>query len=165
MTLVTIAMWKMTQLQLSIIKGSSPHNFRYRTTSSKSSLAASSLLVRILVHCLMSKKFRTHLDRCPSETAWSHVAVSLKTSLKSRLHLAVRGISMPLMSKTPICLLVICLLVSFLGTNASMSVFEVVLPPKVLVLGGRVPHTTRPKCRGWSLSSTESVMGCHVCRL
>ena len=43
-----------------------------------------------------------------------------------------------------------------------MSVLDVVLPRKILVQGASLPRTVRPKYRGWSLSSTVSVMGCQA---
>ena len=69
------------------------------------------------------------LNPTPDHTARS----SLEASLKSHLHLAVRGINRPLISKTPICLLVICLLVSHLVTKSSMSLSVVVSPEKVFI--------------------------------
>ena len=116
----------------------------------------------IPLHLSMFKRLRAHLAPCPSDTARSHVGVSLKTSRRAGLHLAVRGINRPLMSKTPMCLLVICLLVSLLGAESFTSVLDVVPRRNILVQGASLPRTTRPKCRGGVLSSSRSIMGCQV---
>ena len=129
---------------------------------SSASMDILGLLNFIPLHRWMSRKLRTHLALSPAETGWSHLGVSVKASLKSRLHLAVRGISMPLMSKTPMCLLVICLLFRDLGTKSSMSLPVMVSPEKVLVLGASLPLIICPKCRGCNLSSSVSVRGCHA---
>ena len=129
---------------------------------STASMGILGLLNFIPLHRSMSKKLRTHLALSPEETKWSNFGVYVKASLKSRLHLAVRGISRPLMFKTPMYLLVICLRVSDLGTKAKSFMSVVVSPEKVLVLGASLPLIIRLKCKGCNLSSSVSVRGCHA---
>ena len=76
--------------------------------------------------------------------------------------LAVSGMRMPLISKIPITLLVICLLDNLVGTNLSISPKQELSPEKTKVLGDNLPLTIFPKWSSFSLSSKESDIGCQA---